>query len=579
MKRTIFYLELALLVILFGFAVTDQHREVRSHEREEVGAFIQSTLDRSLSVVSHLGEYEHLKLETADRPLETLRNLPLPAIVELEGYTSATVSLGSTQLLQLGDKAGAGVTPGRLFPELTSMTPPAPAASPLKGPLPPARHKWFWHEGVLFLATAGPLSRPLPANRIGVGELGSGAMVLMFTRCFDAAGLAVLSQHFPLPSLRVARPGEGRSRDGVELRNPDGQTIARIAWDELPHAPSHFSEFVVLAAMIILALFCIGQYLTNRIKTLGKQIDHIHEVNRLDRARLRSLIEASNDGLIVLDSEGRVIDFNKAVTRRSGYTRDELNGKYFFELAPHLPLDDPDFLSGDKTIRSEARRKNGEIYWLEIGVSELDASLGGGGHFIAVTRDVTKRVEQEKATWHKAHYDALTDLPNRSLFMTRLNADLMQAIEKGNQCVLMFVDLDGFKLVNDTHGHETGDELLIAVADRFRETVTPNIQVARLGGDEFGIAMPAGTYLKQAEALAKKLTFVLSKPYDLSHGRIRISASIGIARGPLNGRNTSELMRAADKAMYQAKRDVPGTYHVSGVDEPNDGYRAVKRYS
>ncbi|WP_321501630.1 sensor domain-containing diguanylate cyclase [Breoghania sp.] len=577
-KRAIFYLELTLLVALFSFEVASHSREHRALQRNLASSFIKAVVDDPLSLLAHLTTSAHPELKQGSASLTSLKEAILPTILHLEGYTSATVFIGETQLIHVGEKIDSDIAQSALFPALTALSVAPASIDVFSQALPEPRGHWFWHKDVLYHASAGPITAPLPASRFDPEQRGVGSLILMLIRRFDQPRLDAISARFDLPDLAIVHPGKTELNNSIEIREHDGAPIAIMTWHSYLHGSLHLLEMTLLATAVILALHLFGQYIIRRIRSLGSQIDHIHTVNSRDRARLHSLIEASNDGLMVLDSECRILDINKSAIRRSGYQREEIIGSPFVAICPNLPIEDPRFLAGEMTVRCEVYRRDGEIYWIDVGFSELDDPAIGEERYIVVTRDVTSRVQHEKEIWHKAHYDSLTDLPNRALFMTRLSGDLMHAIEENSQCVLMFVDLDGFKLINDTYGHETGDDLLIAVADRFRETVTSDIMVARLGGDEFGIALPAGSDVKQAELLAATLARQLARPYALNRAHVRISASIGIAMGPANGPTPSALMRAADKAMYVAKRHAPGTHRFAKSDEAHDGQRAMKRF-
>lgn len=154
-----------------------------------------------------------------------------------------------------------------------------------------------------------------------------------------------------------------------------------------------------------------------------------------------------------------------------------------------------------------------------------------------------------------AYHDLLTGLPNRILFHDRLNQGIALAKRGNSYCALIFMDIDSFKPVNDTHGHHAGDQVLRQVADRLRLCVRESDMVARLGGDEFTIILPHINEKNDAEMVAKKIITELSRPFDVNEHHLQLGVSVGIALYPDNGNTGDLLLKAADEAMYHAKRD------------------------
>jgi diguanylate cyclase (GGDEF)-like protein len=184
--------------------------------------------------------------------------------------------------------------------------------------------------------------------------------------------------------------------------------------------------------------------------------------------------------------------------------------------------------------------------------------------FIQSRRHLRFRRAAERNAFEAARADVLTGLPNRRMFLELAGEALGEVwTSKGSKCSVLFIDLDGFKPVNDTLGHAAGDTLLVAVGQRLQSSAPPNALVARLGGDEFAILLPknvcAGSGPIEA---ASRILFALKQPFDLAGRKVTIGASIGIATGPENGRRAVDLTDAADKAMYEAKRAGRGTIRV-----------------
>jgi diguanylate cyclase (GGDEF)-like protein len=165
-----------------------------------------------------------------------------------------------------------------------------------------------------------------------------------------------------------------------------------------------------------------------------------------------------------------------------------------------------------------------------------------------------ERTQRDAQLRHMAQFDALTDLPNRSLFHDRLDAALNQARRRAEHLALLFIDLDKFKPVNDVLGHAVGDALLVAVAGRIRQLLRASDTVGRMGGDEFVVVLHPVAAADDAALVAEKIRAALDQPFELADEPVRISASIGVAVYPIDGSDGDALSRAADEAMYQAKR-------------------------
>jgi diguanylate cyclase (GGDEF)-like protein len=187
---------------------------------------------------------------------------------------------------------------------------------------------------------------------------------------------------------------------------------------------------------------------------------------------------------------------------------------------------------------------------------------------IAILQDINERKLLEEKLESMAHYDALTSLPNRALFFDRLAQAISQSKRSQGQFALMFVDLDGFKAVNDTFGHDTGDALLKAVSEHLLECVRESDTVARMGGDEFTIILRAIRDPQDAAHVAEKILAALSAPYHLLGHECRIGASLGIVLYPQHGKNAEELLSQADNAMYAVKKAGKNAYRFAGELTP-----------
>jgi diguanylate cyclase (GGDEF)-like protein len=180
-----------------------------------------------------------------------------------------------------------------------------------------------------------------------------------------------------------------------------------------------------------------------------------------------------------------------------------------------------------------------------------------------IAKSIVRRKQHQMELYHLANYDKLTNLPNRSLFLDRLDQSLKQSNRYKRKFALLFIDLDGFKSVNDTLGHNAGDKLLIKVAERLIGCVRGSDTVARLGGDEFTVLFTTITSSKNAKMGARKIIETLSVPFNIEGHDTQIGASIGVSIYPDNGDNTELLLKKADDAMYLAKKEGKNDYRLS----------------
>lgn len=296
----------------------------------------------------------------------------------------------------------------------------------------------------------------------------------------------------------------------------------------------------------------------------------VTEQNRIARAlhdkdaRFRAAIETTTDGFLAADRSGRIIDTNLAYCRLSGYSREELQELRVPALeaqedaaatAKHL---EDIMRTGSATFETVHRRKDGSTWPVEV-ITTFSPALDG--QFFTFIKDLTERKKVETMTWRQANYDHLTDLPNRALFFDRLYQECMLARRGHTRVALLFADLDGFKTVNDHHGHQAGDIVLQEVAHRWLATVRESDTVARLGGDEFAFIIDRFQEAADLATLSKKLLAALTRPIQLPGGAsCQVGASIGIAVFPADAIDADILISRADSAMYESKRKGKNTY-------------------
>ncbi|WP_300084309.1 EAL domain-containing protein [Rhodoferax sp.] len=288
-----------------------------------------------------------------------------------------------------------------------------------------------------------------------------------------------------------------------------------------------------------------------------------------------SVFTHAREGIMITAPDGRIVNVNTAFSRITGYSRDEVLGRN-----PHLLSsgrhDQAYFEAMWKGLLEKDhwygeiwnRRKSGELFVEMQTISAVRDAQGQIGHFVALFSDITALKAHEQQLEHMAHFDALTGLPNRVLLADRLHQAMHNAQRRGLQLAVVYLDLDGFKLINDTHGHEVGDQLLMTLAERMKQVLREGDTLARLGGDEF-VAVVVD--LPQREACAPLLQRLLDAahtPVALPEGQVQVSASLGVTYFPQTEEiDADQLQRQADQAMYQAKLAGKNRYHAFDTEQ------------
>lgn len=280
-----------------------------------------------------------------------------------------------------------------------------------------------------------------------------------------------------------------------------------------------------------------------------------------DEAQLAAKVfEDGLEGVIITDAQGVIRRVNPAFTFITGYSADEAIGnkpsilqsghhdKAFYAALWSALLKDG-YWEGEIWNR----RKTGEGFVATETISAVRNELGEVAHYVSTFRDVTERIQSEQRMRHLAHYDALTELPNRTLFIERLEHALVRARRESRALALLFVDLDYFKAVNDSLGHAAGDNLLRTLAGRMKDVMRQSDSLARLSGDEFALFIEGVDEQTNIDGVLRKLLDALLTPATIAGRLVTIGASIGVAIFPRDGDNAETLLRAADTAMYRAK--------------------------
>ena len=290
----------------------------------------------------------------------------------------------------------------------------------------------------------------------------------------------------------------------------------------------------------------------------------------------------AREGISITDPQGTIIDVNHAFSRITGYAREEIIGKNPRVL--QSGRQSPEFYAAMwKAIIQQGhwsgemwnRRKDGSLFLEVVTISAVRDEAGLLRHYVAVFSDVTQARETELRLENIAHFDVLTGLPNRVLLFDRLRQCMAQCQRRASSLAVAFLDLDGFKEVNDRYGHALGDQMLIALARRMSDALREGDTLARVGGDEFVVVMADLDGPQHFEPLVQRLLMAASEPVALGLETLQLSASIGITLYPRDAVDAEQLLRHADHAMYQAKQ--AGKNRMAVFDVAQDAAQANLR--
>lgn len=278
----------------------------------------------------------------------------------------------------------------------------------------------------------------------------------------------------------------------------------------------------------------------------------------------------AREGIFITNAQGVCVDVNEAFTRITGYSHEEATGQNPRTLSSGLQDQDFytamwDVLTGQGYWSGEIwnRRKNGEVYAELLTISEIRDVQGKAYQYVALFSDITASKTHQRELERIAHFDALTNLPNRVLFADRLRQAMAQEQRRGQQLAVVYIDLDGFKAINDRHGHETGDQVLIALAMRMKLALREGDTLARLGGDEFVAVLIDLEGTSASVPLLNRLLETAALPVQVGEQSLKVSASLGVTfYQQAQGIDADQLLRQADQAMYQAKQAGKNRYHM-----------------
>ncbi|TXH89934.1 MAG: EAL domain-containing protein [Rhodoferax sp.] len=306
----------------------------------------------------------------------------------------------------------------------------------------------------------------------------------------------------------------------------------------------------------------------------------MQDITRRNQNQRRLLLASqvfdhAREGIMVTDTQGHIVEVNAAFARITGYTREEVLGQtprllnsgrqprsYYATMWQTLRD------SGNWTGEVWNRRKSGEIYAELQTISTVHDDQGNPVNYVSLFSDITTAKEHAQYIERIAHYDALTNLPNRVLLADRLHQAMVQAQRRGLKTGVAFLDLDGFKGINDRHGHNVGDQLLVALAGQMRQALREGDTLARLGGDEFVAVLVDLGEAQACVPLLSRLLQAAAQTIEIEEHALQVTASLGVTFFPqLEEVDADQLLRQADQAMYQAKLAGKNRYHVFDAEQ------------
>lgn len=302
--------------------------------------------------------------------------------------------------------------------------------------------------------------------------------------------------------------------------------------------------------------------LTARLLQVRVAADHsTHQVEKANGQLLlqTQILDQIHESVITMDLSGFITSWNKGAERLFGYAAAEIIGRNIIFLYENEEQEEdslPDIFlqQGGREMEVRRRKKSGEIFWASLALSSLRDDAGQLAGLIGYFMDITERKQAQEKIHYLAYYDALSGLPNRSLFMKLADQSFASIGRNGSHGALLFIDLNRFKPINDTLGHAVGDQLLQQVAIRLKDALREDDIVARLGSDEFAVGLFDINQHYHAGFVAQKLLYAMEHSYLIEEHELRIGASIGISIYGQDGSDAETLLRLADIAMYRAKK-------------------------
>ena len=420
-------------------------------------------------------------------------------------------------------------------------------------------------------------------------ELGEGSTIVLLrrdgsfmARIPDTLSFDAMTNHFRthITVERVAR-GEmsgnfetsttidGIIRFGAFRALPDYPLVvlatmpkARVLHEARQESSYYWFMALLFSVIVLIAFFVIWLQLRKQIKTT----DELHRSEN----RLRVITESAQEAIIMIDNQGNISFWNPAAETILGYNAAEAIGKNMHQLITpkryheahqagfaHFQHTGQGPVVGT-TLELSACHKNGSEITVELALSAIQSPEGWQA--AGILRDISERKSLEAEILHLATHDDLTGLPSKRLADDRLETAIATARRHKTKLAVLFLDIDGFKEVNDTYGHGSGDMVLKRVADAVRLIVRDTDTVARVGGDEFWVIAPDLHSKEEAALIARKIVRVISQPLSFAGGQAKVGASVGIAVYPDDSEDSEQLIKLADQAMYEVKRSGKNGY-------------------
>ncbi|MGK0441542.1 MAG: diguanylate cyclase (GGDEF)-like protein/PAS domain S-box-containing protein [Pseudohongiellaceae bacterium] len=388
----------------------------------------------------------------------------------------------------------------------------------------------------------------------------------VFDSMFGYAHGDVLGQHFATVSNTIDRSSRNVAIDiNYDLDNQ--------GWwrGELSFVKNNKSNILCNVSISMFTHSHYGKVWISIIENINRK-KQVEDVLEKSKKKYRDLFEKSQDAILFIENY-KFVNCNQATLDMLGYReKQELLQTHPSQLSPEFQADGQrSDVKADEMINNALEqgsnryewnhlRANGEVFPVEV----LLTTINNEPHsqvIHAVWRDITLKQQQQQRIQYQAHFDALTDLPNRFLALDRLEKIMQEAKRSDSKAAVLFLDLDDFKKINDTLGHDSGDRILVQTAERLRKAVRSVDTVARLGGDEFIILLGGLNDIADAGHIAIKLLDCFNELFHIDNREVILSTSIGISCFPGDGVTTSELLRKADKAMYHTKEQGRNSYH------------------
>jgi diguanylate cyclase (GGDEF)-like protein/PAS domain S-box-containing protein len=407
---------------------------------------------------------------------------------------------------------------------------------------------------------------------IGAGRGGT-AMLEMFLDDEHVDVVGIADAHAAAPGLALARRHGIAAFTDVAAALQTARSYAGCIVYNLTHDDS-------VAELVQSALGCSGTS-GSEAKLIWQMVTDLKRVKtelQASQRQFKAIFDSAMDGIVIFNAAAQIRGINPAAQQIFGYAESEVIGMSMGLLIPRFGdapggraqrqvagtgLDE----DGTKVREFRALRRSGEEFDSELSISQM--IVAGQDLYIGIVRDITDRKRVHERIEQLAHHDFLTKLPNRVLLKDRLERAIAMADRNKGRVAVLFLDLDGFKAVNDERGHDAGDAVLCEFARRVAGAIRHSDTVARVGGDEFTVILNEIGAHDDVSAVAGKILAAISRPFEVDGHECRIGASIGIALFPDHARAHDALLRAADASMYAAKQAGKNTYRFYDAVGPD----------